>query len=163
VKHIKLFENFDKAIQLYHGSEYVSLPQDYIFLSSEKSFSEDYGSHLFVCNVDLGNIFDTLKLEHIELLYNNGIKLSEYNSAEYDYDGFIENYDFESDCYPTPMSFINGCGEQTWEAIEGYDGMLENHTKYIFSLGFDTIKVYEDGIINYYTSVKRVLSKTLLN
>lgn len=153
-----------KTITLYHGTNHPeSLDGNgYVFLSTQKSFSESYGDLIFECEVDLGNVFKTWEPKNIKDIYAAGFKLTDdYITSSYDEsDEIAQYYDFKNDYYPTAESFINGpfFGSDTWEAIEHTRGL----TDWIFSK-YDSIAIFEGGVVNYYTSTGRIVSKKLID
>ena len=75
MKYLKLFESFSNTI-LYRGTtEDDVTPFDYVFATENLKFAEYYGK-VYELDVDLGNIFDSYKLEHLQLLYDAFLLLS---------------------------------------------------------------------------------------
>lgn len=141
-----LNENVNNIKTLYHGTsdnkkEFQN--DDIIFLSTSPTFAKNYGNNLLQIQVDLGTVFNSLELSHIQLLYKNGFKLYDPNVDE-DWDDI--GYNFNKDEFKTAKAFINSpTNNNTWDAIESTEGIVD----WIFNNGFNSILVTEDGIENY--------------
>lgn len=123
-----------------------------IFLSTSSSFAKNYGDDVYAVKVNLGNVFNSLDLKDVKLLYKNGFKLYDPNVDE-DWDDI--GYDFEEDAYLDANAFINSpTNNNTWDVIESNEGLMD----WIFSNNFDSILITEDGIENYITTRNRIKS-----
>lgn len=114
-----------EPIKLYRGTDDGHMGSG--FFSTEKSFSEGFGEYVGEYAISLKNQFDSLNEEHISLL------IDEF--------GYIED-PFDGERYETAEDFINNVGSDTWSAIENYVDDIKG-------LGFDGIKIYEGGCLNY--------------
>ncbi len=153
---ILLFEGFiGQDIVLYHGSEYElenTLEGEYIYLSTEKEFSENYGENVWEIRVNLGRVFDSTNIEDIEIIYENGFVLTDEcirNKSTAD----TYFYNLENDCYDTAENFIKGyeAGGNTWEAIEQTEGLI-----FWITIDHDSILIKEDGVTNYVIKTERI-------
>ena len=152
-----LREQLENIVTLYHGyDETDSLDKGLAFFSTDKEFSLNFGHYLYECKVNLGRVFDSMELSDIQKLYDYGFKLTDpYYKERGDKDNI--NYDYENDVYPTPADFIDGCLNNSWEAIEKTAGVI----RFIFK-NYDSIKLYEEGIINYFCDISRIVEKKLI-
>lgn len=141
--------------KLFHGTadnklEYQN--DDYIFFSEDAEFSRGYGDKLFIAEVKLGKIFDSLNLKHIQILYNAGFRLTDSYLEDGD---DVEGYDFEKEEYIAPKYFINSPeSSNSWNSIEGTEGVIP----WIFKNGFDSILIYEESVPNFLTKRANIIS-----
>ncbi len=148
IKNLKpvINENINNIKTLYHGTsdnkkEFQN--DDIIFLSTSSTFAKKYGDKLLIIKADLGNVFNSLEFNDIQLLYKNGFKLYDPNVDE-DWDDI--GYDFNKENFRTAKAFINSpTNNNTWDAIESTESVID----WIFNNGFDSILVTEDNIENY--------------
>lgn len=87
IKNLKpvINENINNIKTLYHGTsdnkkEFQN--DDIIFLSTSSTFAKKYGDKLLIIKADLGNVFNSLEFNDIQLLYKNGFKLYDPNVDE---------------------------------------------------------------------------------
>lgn len=158
-----LFENYTNKVIVYRGidnqEETKFLESNDInilgnFWTESKYFAEDYGDTLVKAELTLNNVFDSIKKEDIQELYNNGIYLTDnYINGTNNQDEY-PTYDFEKEIYPTAEDYINSpnFGSETWELIEGTDGALD----YILG-NCDICIIYEGGYKNYYVDNNSLL------
>lgn len=148
-------ENIKNTKVLYHGTSDNKKEfshDDIIFLSTDLNFAKNYGDTILNIEVNLGNIFNTLNLKDIQLLYKNGFKLYDPNVDE-DWDDI--GYNFDKDEFKTAKSFINSpTNNNTWDAFESTEGVID----WIFNNGFDSILVTEDNIENYICKRNNIIS-----
>ena len=118
------FRNLIEAattITAYHGGDHPE-PHDGMYFSSDPHFAKDYGE-VFQYRISLGKMFDSLDEHLIEPM------LPMYDPYhEVDIESMDEYMDSSSD---------------TWEIIE-------QHLRDIKSMGYDSIRVFEGGVENYY-------------
>ena len=109
------------TITVYHGGDHPE-PHDNMYFSSDPSFASDYGNP-YQYKISLGKLFDSLDPNLIEPMLP---LYDPYNETEIE---TIEAYmDSSSD---------------TWEIIE-------QHLRYIKGMGYDSIRIYEGGVENYF-------------
>lgn len=109
------------TINAYHGGDHPE-PHDGMYFSSDPHFSEDYGA-VYQYKLHLGKMFDSLDENVIEPM------LPMYDPYhEVDIETMDEYMDSSTD---------------TWEIIEQY-------LRDIKSMGYDSIRVFEGGVENYY-------------
>jgi hypothetical protein len=134
-------------VTFYHGTnEGINkfTDQDNIFITSDLDFVERFGVFIYSLKVDLGNIFDSTNINHIQKLYDVGFKIRDpYLDSDWD----DMDYDFEKDEYPSAKSFINSphTRKNSWNGIELTDGVID----WIFDNGYNSILLTEDYIKNY--------------
>lgn len=118
------FRNLIEAattITAYHGGDHPE-PHDGMYFSSDPHFAKDYGE-VYQYKISLGKMFDSLDEHLIEPM------LPMYDPYhEVDVETIDEYMDSSSD---------------TWEIIE-------QHLRDIKSMGYDSIRVFEGGVENYY-------------
>lgn len=109
------------SITAYHGGDHPE-PHDGMYFSSDPDFSKDYGD-VYQYKINLGKMFDSLDERLIEPM------LPMYDPYhEVDIETIDDYMDSSSD---------------TWEIIE-------QHLRDIKSMGYDSIRVFEGGVENYY-------------
>lgn len=109
------------TITVYHGG-LNSEPHDGMYFSSDPEFASDYGEvHKY--SISLGKIFDSLDPELIKPM--------------------LPLYDPYTETEITTMYQYNQRSSDTWEIIE-------QHLDDIRSMGYDSIRIFEGGIENYY-------------
>lgn len=117
----EIIESSGKTILVYHGGGHPE-PHNGMYFSTDPGFAEDYGK-VYQYKIDLGKMFDSLDETLIEPM------LPMYDPYhEVDVETIDEYMDSSSD---------------TWEIIE-------QHLRDIKSMGYDSIRVFEGGIENYY-------------
>lgn len=133
------YNPFHKEPVYFHGGRNENIEDDLkkgaIFISTSERFADAYGAYIWQVKVDLGKIFDSTKIEFIEMLHKNGIKLSDSNIT-----------------FNTPVDFI----EYIKKTKSNYSA-IEKISSVIFKLGYDSIKLLEEGNINYLIKSKNVL------
>lgn len=115
---------------LYHGTDNHLNFNNVTFFSTCENFASDYGE-VKEYKVKLGNVFDTLNNEHVNLLLN-------YTGEIVDlYDNRVFKTFSE---YQSSSNFAL----DTWEIFEQYIDVIK-------SIGFDSIRIFEGGIENFAT------------
>lgn len=109
------------TITAYHGGDHPE-PHNGMYFSSDPDFAEDYGE-VYKYNIYLGKMFDSLDPNLIEPMLP---MYDPYHEA--DIETMEEYMDSSSD---------------TWE-------ILEQHLRYIKGMGYDSLRIFEGGIENYY-------------
>jgi hypothetical protein len=143
-------------IKLFHGTSKNKFKREdnLIFLSEDSEFAKSYGEKVYIIQVDLGNIFDSLNIKHIKKLYKAGFKLTDPYISDWGEE--VETYDYDNEEYPTAEDFIESTySNDTWNPIESTDGVID----WILSNNFDSILITESGINNYIVNKNRILKK----
>jgi hypothetical protein len=140
----------------YHGTNSTledTLKKDYVFISTSRLFSKNYGENVFELNANLGKIFYSYKLDDIKKIYSAGFFLTDPYLDQSD-DNF-EGYNYKLQRYDTPEDFIKVSDQtnNTWEPIEKTEGVVN----WIFSNGYDSIAILEDGILNYLIPLENII------
>ena len=158
-------------LKLYHGSkENHRFKGEFLgtFLTTDLKFTNnaEYGGVdgvKYEVTVDLKNCFDSTNCEHIKVLYNAGLKLSDpylhiedpvFSDFDDDFGGFDDDL-FEGelveeglshDYYKTPQAFCKSktIKSSTWEAIEESEGVLE-----WIRANYDSTLIIEAGVKNF--------------
>ena len=131
----EVIDSKDKGILVYHGGSHYR-PHDGMYFSTSEEFAESYGQ-VYRYSVNLGRMFDSLN----EKLVSPMLPL---------YDPYDDEEIYSMEEY---MERSN----DTWEIIE-------QHLSYIRGLGYDSIRIFEGGVENYYIFRKeniRLVSKEL--
>lgn len=138
MKYIKLFENFDKKLIVYHGSEsehdFNTHGNIYYgtFFSTDISTARDFGNVIYKMELmDNLNLFDTNNFGDCKILFKNFDCLYDTYYSEDENGYYIKN----------PKSFSNFT--DTWEPIEKTDGVLD-----WLKSNYDGVWIYEGGIQN---------------
>lgn len=113
------------TITAYHGGDHPE-PHDGMYFSSDKHFSEDYGK-VYQYKLNLGKMFDSLDESVIKPMLP---LYDPYNETD------IETID----------EYMSNSSD-TWEIIE-------QHLRYIKGMGYDSVRVFEGGIENFYIFYK---------
>ena len=128
----KLIEDLkDDSIILYRGSEFDEEFGVGNYFSTSYNFSKDYGT-VKKYKVELGRVFNILNPEHFNMLKE---EVGEISDPYADEDNYPELLDIQE------PSVIEDTGN-TWEVTEQF---LDN----IKGFGFDSVEIWEDGIVNY--------------
>lgn len=114
---------------VFHGKDQdKDIFEDYVFFSSDKNFSEDYGK-VDEYKLILNNPFDTCNEPDISKLLNKvDILVDSYDDSEY---ASFEELEESGLMYT-----------DTWE-------IFEPHMDTIRKMGYDGLIIYEGGIENY--------------
>lgn len=131
MKLLELFENEIPTITVYHGTnKQFDVLRPNSFVTTNKDFAKDYGAMIKKYAIDpRANIFDIDDKKNFEKL------LDKCGDLEDPYDGSI---------ITSWNDYINIgiSGSDTWELLENYFDTVR-HT------GYDAMKIYEGGRLNY--------------
>ena len=122
MKLMNIYEEVKRS--LYHGTNY-GIEEGYYFFSTSKHFAENYGEIVYGVDIDLGKVFDSTNIKHIEELYRAGIRLQDDYIGEDDYVDEFEKWgvrydrDYNNLGYVTAQDFIKATDQfgNTWEPI----------------------------------------------
>jgi len=109
------------TITAYHGGDHPE-PHNGMYFSSDPGFAEDYGE-VYQYSIHLGKMFDSLDPKLIEPMLPM-------------YDPYHET-DIE-----TIEDYLDSSSD-TWE-------ILEQHLRYVKGMGYDSLRIFEGGVENYY-------------
>lgn len=154
------YSAYNNLTTLYHGFEklHYKPSEGYIFFTTDKEYSKNYGDYVFECKFDLSemDIFHSDDINFIKELYDQGFKLSDdtidrdwsYMSNKYKLnDKYVRYVGFNS---PEDIFGLDYINDNTWELIESNEKVVSHILN-----KYDAIKILEDGFINYYLDIEK--------
>jgi len=130
----KLIESINNEVILYRGSNFDDEFGVGNYFSTDYNFSKDYGV-VKKYKANLGRVFNIINPEHFKMLKD---EVGEITDPYADEDNYPELIDIQE------PSVISDTGN-SWEVTEQFLDFIPD----LDSEGFDSVEIWEDGIVNY--------------